>query len=254
MALFEQFSKQEIPYGILQRFGLTQEMIDDLPENVMNRFLSSRATPVLPIVIENAEGKQVKSLARVSLVRLHDGSVDVCFAPQWVDEDLSAFTQEQQDKLKLGGVTTAEVEGKGYCFVQFDDTINQVMAVPVDIIKQNISILKRSFSLADDDEDILVNGGIIEIKVNDVVASAGIDLNDGTGIRIANGGIIAWQEDSKTDRLPRYNFGLYGCWMADDDNILSYIAEDDFGPELIAEQERAQSAHAAQAQMNQLKM
>jgi len=254
MAIIEQFSKQEIPYGILQKFGLTQEMIDDLPENVMNRFLSSRATPVLPIVIENAEGQQVKSLARVSLVRLDDGTVDVCFAPQWVDEDLSAFTQEQQDKLKLGGVTTAQVEGKGYCFVQFDDTINQVMTVPVEIIKQNISILKRSFGLTDDDEDVLSYGGVVETKVNNIVISAGIDLNDNTGIRIANGGIIAWQEDTKTDRLPKYNFGLYGCWLADDDNILSYVAEDDFGPELIAEQERAQSANAAQAQLNHLKM
>lgn len=254
MAIIEQFSKQEIPYGILQKFGLTQEMIDDFPENVMNRFLSSRATPVLPVVTENSEGEQVKTLARVFLVRLDDGTVDVCFAPQWVDEDLSAFTQEQQDKLKLGGVTTAHVDGKGQCFVQFDDTINQVMAVPVDIINQNISILQRSYGLVNDDREILEQGGVVEIKINDQVLSAGIDLNDSKGIRIANGDIVAWQEDTKTDRLPKYNFGLYGCWMADDDNVLSYVAEDDFGPEMIAEQERAQSANAAQAQLNQLKM
>lgn len=254
MANFERFTEQEIPYGILERFGLTQEMIDDLPENVMNRFLSSRATPVLPIITENAEGQKVKSLSRISLVRLSDGSVDVCFIPQWVDEDLSTFTQEQQDKLKLGGVTTAMMPGKGRCFVQFDDTINQVMAVPVDIINQNISILTRSFGMDETDQETLQEGGVVEIKVSGQVVSAGIDLNENTGVRIANGDIIAWQEDTKADRLPKYNFGAYGCWLADDDNVLSYVYENNFGPELLAEYERAQSANGAKAQMQQLKM
>ena len=214
MANLEKFTQQEIPYGILQKFGLTQEMIDDLPGNVMRRFLSSRPTPVLPVVTENTEGQKVKSFARISLVRLADGTVDVCFAPQWEDEDLSKFTPEQQEILKNGGVTTAMMPGKGRCFVQFDDTINQVMAVPVTIINQNISILTRTF-----------------------------------GVRIADGDIITWQEDAKADRLPRYNFGIFGCWLADDDNVLSYVAEDDFGPELLAEQKRAGAANAAQAQM-----
>lgn len=253
MAIIEQFSKHEIPYGILQKFGLTQEMIDDFPENVMNRFLSSRATPVLPVVTDNAEGQKVKTLARISLVRLEDGSVDVCFAPQWVDEDLTSFTQEQQEKLKLGEVTTAYVEGKGYCFVQFDDTINQVMTVPVDILNQNISLLRRSYGLNNDERVTLEQGGVVEIKVNDQILSAGIDLNDAKGIRIANGDIMAWQEDIKADKLPKYNFGIYGCWLADDDNILSYVAEDDYDQTLLAEQERAQSANAAEAQLNQLK-
>ena len=35
MANYERFTPQEIPYEILERFGLTREMIDDLPQNVM---------------------------------------------------------------------------------------------------------------------------------------------------------------------------------------------------------------------------
>ena len=87
MTNFETFTQQEIPYGILQKFGLTQEMIDDLPGNVMHRFLTSRTTPVLPITTENVEGEKVSTLARISLVRVGDGTVDVCFAPQWEDEE-----------------------------------------------------------------------------------------------------------------------------------------------------------------------
>ena len=249
MINFESFSHEEIPYGILQKFGLSQEMIDDLPGNVMHRFLNSRPTPVLPVITENAEGQKIKSFARISLIRLGDGTVDACFAPQWEDEDLSKFTPEQQEILKNGGVTTAMMPGKGRCFVQFDDAINQVMAVPVTILNQNVSVLTRSFELSDTDKETLEKGGVVQMIVNQQTVSAGIDLKEDSGIRIADGDIITWQEDAKADRLPRYNFGIFGCWLADDDNVLSYVTEDDYGPELLAEQKRAGVANAAQAQM-----
>lgn len=253
MENIEKFTMQEIPYGILKKFGLTQESIDDLPGNVLKRFLSSRATPLLPVMTENNDGQKVQSLARISLVRLSDGSVDVIFAPQWEDEDLSAFTPEQQRILKEGGVTTAMMPGKGKCFVQFDDAINQVMAVPVSIINQNISILTRTYHLDDTDKETLEKGEVVEMALGDPLTaqtiSAGIDLNERSGIRVADGDIATWHEDAKADRLPKYNFGNYGCWVADEDNILSYVAEDNYGAELQAEFKRSGAAQAAQSQM-----
>jgi hypothetical protein len=64
MANKEHFKQEEIPYGILTKFGLTQEMIEDLPQNVIHRLLSSRTTPVLPIVTENIDGETILSYAR----------------------------------------------------------------------------------------------------------------------------------------------------------------------------------------------
>ena len=32
MAYYEKFSEQEIPYGTLEKFGLTQTMVEDLPQ------------------------------------------------------------------------------------------------------------------------------------------------------------------------------------------------------------------------------
>mgnify|MGYP002624321721 CR=1 FL=1 len=249
---YERFTQKEIPYDILNKFGLTQIMIDDLPENVTKRFLSGRTTPVLPIITENVEGETVQSHARISLVRLTDGSVDVCFAPQWVDEDLKSFTQEQQEKLKLGEVTLADMPGKGRCFVQYDETISQVMAVPETIIAQNISLLTRSFSVSDDAKEQLENGGIIELEINHNILSVGIDLNEDTGIRVANGDILSWQEDAKADRLPKYNFGIYGCWVADDENVLTYVAEDNFTEEINKELERIGAQRAAGEQQRQI--
>ena len=80
--------------------------------------------------------------------RLDDGSVDVYFIPKWVDEDLEEFSIDQQEQLKAGRVVKADLGKEGRCFVQFDEVINQVMAVPVEIINQNISILTRTLFLS----------------------------------------------------------------------------------------------------------
>ena len=191
-------------------------MIEDLPQNVIHRLLSSRTTPVLPIVTENIDGETILSYARISLIRLDDGSVDVYFIPKWVDEDLEEFSIDQQEQLKAGRVVKADLRKEGRCFVQFDEVINQVMAVPVEIINQNISILTRTLFLSGDS--------------------------------------IAWREDAKVDSLPRYNFGLFGCWVCGDDNTLNYISEDDYTEEILDEQKRTQSMNAAKAQLSQLKV
>ena len=128
------------------------------------------------------------------------------------------------------------------------------MAVPETIIAQNISLLTRSFSVSDDAKEQLENGGIIELEINHNILSVGIDLNEDTGIRVANGDILSWQEDAKADRLPKYNFGIYGCWVADDENVLSYVAEDDFTEEMNKELERKGSQRAAEEHLRQMKM
>jgi hypothetical protein len=178
----------------------------------------------------------------------------VYFIPKWVDEDLEEFSIDQQEQLKAGRVVKADLEKEGRCFVQFDEVINQVMAVPVEIINQNISILTRTLFLSDADKALLEDGGIVEMEIHHQNISAGIDLNELTGIRISDGDSIAWREDAKVDSLPRYNFGLFGCWVCGDDNTLNYISEDDYTEEILDEQKRTQSMNAAKAQLSQLKV
>ena len=43
------FQEDEVPYAILEEFGLTQEMIEDLPVDVYHDILNGRLSPVLPI-------------------------------------------------------------------------------------------------------------------------------------------------------------------------------------------------------------
>ena len=136
MPRLERFKEQEIPYEDLARFGLTQEMIDDLPQSVMTRLLSSRETPLLPLTTKTEDGESVVSYARLSLLRTKDGTVNVAFIPRWESNELNEYTAEQQKMLKEGMVMA-----KDGCYIQFDDTIQQVISVPTDIIRQNLNIL-----------------------------------------------------------------------------------------------------------------
>lgn len=36
------FDENEMPYGILERFGLTQEMIEDLPTDILQNILNGK--------------------------------------------------------------------------------------------------------------------------------------------------------------------------------------------------------------------
>ena len=43
------FSENEVPFGILQQYGLTQEMIEDLPLDVLQNIYNGKRSPVLPV-------------------------------------------------------------------------------------------------------------------------------------------------------------------------------------------------------------
>lgn len=253
MVEFERFTEGEIPYEKLAQFGLTREMVDDLPSVIQQRMLSSRETPVLPIITVNQDGEKIKSEARISLVRMPDGSVDVALSPKWESYDLSAFTDNQQRQLLGGKVIIADMEDKGECYVQFDETIQQVMSVPVAVIKQNISLIERNFSINGRQSEDISKGKIIQMAdERGNITSLGIDLQAITGLRAADGDALNWQREAKADQLPEYSFGMYGCWKSDVNGNLSYIAEKDFTPEIDAEMRRVGQQNATGQQMRQM--
>ena len=51
-----QFEEGEIPYGALEKFGLSHEMIEDLPMHVLEDIWNGRQSPVLPIHVTDDEG------------------------------------------------------------------------------------------------------------------------------------------------------------------------------------------------------
>lgn len=247
MSLNDRFTMSEIPYTILADFGLTQEMIDDFPATIRTQLLSGRATPVLPIVVSDNNGNKQKSEACICLVRKSDGNVDVNFIPVWRDKNLDEFEEEQQRQLLLGNVIIAELQDSGLCYVQYNENIRQTMAVPVDLLAHNIDIISKFAPIDEADKEKLSRGEILEKED----FSIGIDLNSRTGCRISGGDAIQWKQEGKSSNLPKYSFGIYGCWANDPiTNTLSYISEDNYTEEMRTEYNRATQQNAARAQMS----
>ena len=97
------FSEEEVPYGILEQFGLRREMIGemigDLPVDVLQAIHSGRRSPVLPIRVDDSEGNTIHARTRFSLVRREDGTADVLFYPVLVESRLERFSEEQKQRL-----------------------------------------------------------------------------------------------------------------------------------------------------------
>lgn len=131
------FDENEMPYDILERFGLTQAMIDDLPTDVLQNIHNGRKSPVLPVHITADDGEEVKARTRFSLVRTVKGGVDVLFYPQLDEFGLKLFNELQEKNLLAGKPIVGHLESNEVgnelgikCFFQLDLKANKYLAYP----------------------------------------------------------------------------------------------------------------------------
>lgn len=255
-------NSSEIPYGILETFGLTRNMIDDLPMDVLSQILSGRRSPVLPVEVEGENGEKVRSRARFSLIYGEDGGVDVVFHPvfQPIGEKMCMVTRDSSTgKEKLEVVDTravysdAVVEGlkagrvvmdyvtandgrKVKSFLQLDPETNEVLAVPTAVIGRNLHTLVNEFGLTVAETNCIQNGEILTISQGDEPVSVGLDLNSPTGLRFEKGEEKRWKEGGAR-QWNKYSVGVFGCWVMDDGE-LSYMAEEEYTEEIWDEIEK----------------
>ena len=242
------FEESEVPYQTLAKFGLTHEMIEDLPMHALEDISKGRPSPVLPVSMEVNEGYSIKSRTRFALVRMADGNVDVMFYPVLKYAPLDKFTKEQQELLKQGKAVVADVDmpdgAHVKAFIQIDGETNQVMAVPTPVIGRNLQVLSDELSLGGTELKSIQNGEALTFAVEDDPVTVGIDLKSDTGIRFANGDGEQWRKEGKRE-WDKYTFGIYGCWVMDDDGNLDYVPEEEYTEELWNEQKKAAGRHAS---------
>lgn len=242
------FEESEVPYQTLAKFGLTHEMIEDLPMHALEDISNGRPSPVLPVSMEVNDGYSIKSRTRFALVRMADGNVDVMFYPVIKYAPLDNFTKGQQELLKQGKAVVADVDmpdgNRIKAFVQIDGETNQVMAVPTPVIGRNLQVLSDELSLGASELKSIQNGEALTFAVEDEPVTVGIDLKSDTGIRFANGDGELWRKDGKRE-WDKYTFGIYGCWVMDDDGNLDYVPEEEYTEELWNEQKKAAGRHAS---------
>ena len=165
------FDENEMPYGILERFGLTQEMIEDLPTDVLQNILNGRHSPVLPIYIIADDGEEVKARTRFCLVRTPEGNVDVLFFPKLDEYDFKVFNEQQKQSLLAGKPIIGHLESNetGHelgtkCFFQLDQDSKQVLSVPTPVIGRNIQYLTDRYHLTGAEMQKLQNGERADVR------------------------------------------------------------------------------------------
>ena len=213
------YEESEVPYGTLSQFGLTQEMVEDLPVDVLADIYNGRKSPVLHVIIQTEDGETIQSRTRFALVRNDKDEVDLLFYPVLDEEDLKRFSEEQKQRLSGNRAVIGFVDGQHRItfdadapdrgtksFVQLDPETRQVLSVPVQVIGRNLQLLANNFGLSADQLQKMQEGEVVTVLQGEDPVSIGIDLNNKTGIRLASGDEQQWQRENKRE-WSKYTFG-----------------------------------------------
>ena len=215
------FEFEELPFKTLSQFGLTKEMIEDLPMQSLEDISHGRHSPVLPIKITDENGNIIDERSRFALVRKENGEADVIFYPVLKKSPLEQYTGQQQKQLELGKAILADIvsaDGRNTkVFVQIDRETKQVISAEIKVMQQ---------------------GEPLTFVIEDEPVTVGIDLNEKNGIRFSQGDSQRWMEHTKRE-WDKYTFGCYGCWIMDDDGNLDYVPEEQYTEELWNEQKKS---------------
>lgn len=238
----DRFTDEEIPYNILEKFGLTREMVGDLPVHILEQISNGHKSPMLPVAVTDNEGNTIRSKTRFSLIRREDGAVDVLFYPQLAQSDLTRFSEANRKLLQDGKPVTDTMitaDGKQTLgFHQIDSVSRQILSVPTPVIGRNLQYAADIFHLNNAELNCLRNGEPLTVSDNDDLITIGIDLTVPTGIRVCSGDERMWRE-RRMQVCEKYNFGCFGCWIMDDDVSLDYVREEEYSEELWAEMKKS---------------
>ena len=241
-----EFNEEQVPYGILCQYGLTREMVEDLPEAPYRDIMNGLLSPALPISVKDDAGNTISASTRFRLVKTDDGSVDVLFYPRFTRCELDSYSEAEQIELRAGRVILSHSpdDPDRKCFVQIDPDTNQVMYVPTPVIGRNIRNLMDRFELSTDDITLIQMGEAAVVGTGKDVLAIGVDLSERTGIRMERGKSFKWNRD-RGSGMDRFSFGIYGCWVKDANGDLSYVPEEEYSDEIIAEQQKHIDRNAA---------
>ena len=262
----KRFHREEYPLDILAEFGLTEEMIYDLPEFVHETIERGGKSPLLPISIEQPFGV-THAYAKFCLVETEEG-LDVMFSPKLKSADLDAFTEQQRQFLLSGKVIVAEVndtvitkEGVEeqqhiQAFVQLDRDTNGVIYTPTQVIGRNLHSVATEYELSGDNLQSFWNGGLVTLYEENYQGqkepvTIGVDLFSDKGVIIVPGTASKW-EGTVRRVMPKYSFGNDGCWV-NKDGRLTYVPEDDFTKDILDELERIAKQHGMSSEAQELR-
>lgn len=233
----KRFHREEYPLDILAEFGLTEEMIYDLPDFVHETIEMGGKSPLLPISIEQPFGL-THAFAKFSLTETEQG-IDALFFPKLKSINLEQFSEHDKKLLLDGKVIVTDIEESNSngeaqrikSFVQIDKDTNDVVYTPTAIIGRNLSSVAAEYELNGDQLKQFWTGNLVTVKESNdqgtpEPVTIGIDLFTDKGVIVIPGTAEQWE---KTVRkvMPEYTFGNDGCWV-NRKGELQYVPEEHF--------------------------
>lgn len=247
----KKFYREEYPLDILEEYGLTEEMIYDLPDFVHETLEMGGKSPLLPIKVQLPYG-HAHAFAKFRLTETEEG-IDVLFSPKLNSADLSQFSEKEQSLLQEGRVIVAEVNDtiitdEGVedtrlikAFVQLDKDTLGVVYCPTPFIGRNLNSTANEYDLTGDQLKSFWEGELVTLQeeneygeMEDV--TIGIDLFDDKGVVIVPGDADKYLNTVRHP-MPMYNFGTDGCWV-NRNGHLQYVPEAEFTIDIQKELER----------------
>ena len=237
----KKFHRDQYPLKTLAEFGLTKEMIYDLPDFVHEIIESGGQSPLLPIKIEQPFG-YTHANARFFLINTKEGT-DILFIPKLETVNLDTFTEREKDLLLAGKVIVADInETKRRrnnktithtikAFVQLDKDTNSVVYTPTQVIGRNLNAIASEYDISGEELQSIWDGDLITVMDSTEPnmyepVTIGVDLFSDKGVVIIPGTARRW-ENIVRRTMPEYSFGNDGCWV-NKDGELRYVPEDDF--------------------------
>ncbi len=225
------FRLNEIPFAVLERVGLTQEMVEDLPERVLEAICEGRRSPLLPIRVHGAgDGPDVMLRARFRLRRDPDGNVSVWFLPQSGGMPLGGPGGGDAAALD-GGLAVLAPHGfpggaEAPCLHQKDPLTGAVLYAPSAQVARNAERIADAFGLSPADVGDLNRGVPVTVRDGARQATVGLDLNEPTGFLHVEGDGAAFRRARLQPLAEKYSFGLNGCWVQSGEGRLEYVPEE----------------------------
>lgn len=242
----KRFYREDYPLDILAEFGLTEQMIYDLPDYVHETIEMGGKSPLLPISIEQPFGL-THGFAKFSLVETEHG-VDVMFYPKLKNIDLDQFSEYEKKLLLEGKVIVSDIAEPSSedgsmvlqrikAFVQIDKDTNDVLYTPTQVIGRNLTAISNEYDLTGEQLQSFWSGELVTVmdfneQGDEEPVTIGVDLFTDKGVIVVPGSAEQWEKTVRRT-MPEYSFGNDGCWV-NRNGQLRYVPEEEFTKDIYA--------------------
>ena len=241
----KRFHREDYPLDILSEFGLTEEMIYDLPDFVHETIEMGGKSPLLPITIQQPFG-ETRLHAKFCLFETENG-MDVLFFPKLKSINLDQFAEHDKKLLLAGKVIVSDIEDRKdgadeseephiiKAFVQIDKDTNDVLYTPTQVIGRNLSAIAGEYDLDGEQLQRFWKGELVTITESNVQGidepiTIGVDLFTDKGVIVIPGTADLWEKIVRRT-MPEYSFGNDGCWV-NRHGQLQYVPDEEFTKEI----------------------